>query len=94
MSELITEMAENGPSSVLDLAERVNTEQNHYALAEEPAAAPRRAVAPPAAPSPPPATRRHHRPGWRPTPRPAAAPAGAPTATHPEPRCLTTPTSP
>jgi len=83
MSELITEMAENGPSSVLDLAERVNTEQNHYALAEEPTAAPRRAVAPPAAPSPTPRHAAVPPARLAPEPRPAAAPAGAPTTTHP-----------
>jgi hypothetical protein len=83
MSELITEMAENGPSSVLDLAERVNTEQNHYALAEEAAAAPRRAVAPPAAPSPTPRHATAPPARLAPAPRPATAPAGAPTTTHP-----------
>ncbi len=48
MSELITEMAENGPSSVLDLAERINTEQGHYAMADDApgAPAPARAAAP------------------------------------------------
>jgi hypothetical protein len=83
MSELITEMAENGPSSVLDLAERVNTEENHYVLAEEAAPAPRRAVAPAATASPaarhaaPPPTR------FAPAPGPAVATTGAPAAARP-----------
>jgi hypothetical protein len=34
MSALIEEMADNGPSSVLDLAEKINAEQGHFALAE------------------------------------------------------------
>jgi hypothetical protein len=66
MSELITEMAENGPSSVLDLAEQMNTEQSHYVLADDAPAPPRRATAPAGAPpAAPPA-------------RPAAAPVGGP----------------
>jgi hypothetical protein len=85
MSELITEMAENGPSSVLDLAERVNTEEKHYALAGEASPVPRRAVAPPAAAFP---TSRHAAPPparSAAAPRPGAAPAAAPTAARPEP---------
>ena len=84
MSELINEMAENGPSSVLDLAERVNADQNHYALAEEPTAAPRRAVAPPATPSPTPRHAAAPPARLAPEPRPAAATAGTPTTTRPE----------
>ncbi len=85
MSELITEMAENGPSSVLDLAERVNTQENHYALAEEAAAAPRRAVAPRGAPSPTPLHATPPPARLAPTSRPITASAGATTAMHPVP---------
>jgi hypothetical protein len=35
MSALIEEMADNGPSSVLDLAEKINAEQGHFSLAED-----------------------------------------------------------
>ncbi len=35
MSALIEEMADNGPSSVLDLAEKINAEEGHFALAED-----------------------------------------------------------
>jgi hypothetical protein len=35
MSALIEEMVDNGPSSVLDLAEKINAEQGHFALAEK-----------------------------------------------------------
>jgi hypothetical protein len=34
MTELIEEMAQNGPSSVLDLAEKVNSEQSRFVVAE------------------------------------------------------------
>jgi hypothetical protein len=54
MSELITEMVENGPSSVLDLAERVNTDEGHYAMADEVPSLSRRAMAPSAAAAPAP----------------------------------------
>ena len=93
MSELITEMAENGPSSVLDLAERVNTEEKHYALAGEASPAPRRAVAPPPPPSPPPASGATTGPLRRGA-QAGAAPAAAPTAARPEPSVTTTPISP
>ncbi len=59
MSALITEMAENGPSSILDLAERVNAEQGHYALAGDAAPPPRR---PAAASAPAPAPQRDRAP--------------------------------
>jgi len=36
VSELIEEMVESGPSSVLDLAERLNDEQGHFYLEHEP----------------------------------------------------------
>ena len=35
MSALIEEMADNGPSSVLDLAEKINAEEGHFALAAD-----------------------------------------------------------
>ncbi len=35
MSALIEEMADNGPSSVLDLAEKINAEEGHFSLAED-----------------------------------------------------------
>jgi hypothetical protein len=35
MSALIEEMADNPPSSVLDLAEKINAEQGHFALADD-----------------------------------------------------------
>ena len=35
MSALIEEMADNGPSSVLDLAEKINSEEGHFSLAAD-----------------------------------------------------------
>jgi hypothetical protein len=35
LTDLISEMADSGPSSVLDLAERVNVEQGHFGLVED-----------------------------------------------------------
>ncbi|HET9060853.1 MAG TPA: hypothetical protein VFN61_13110 [Acidimicrobiales bacterium] len=35
LSDLIEEMAQSGPSSILDLAERVNSEQSRFALSED-----------------------------------------------------------
>jgi hypothetical protein len=42
MSALIEEMADNGPSSVLDLAEKINAEQGHFSLAQDEALRERR----------------------------------------------------
>lgn len=72
MSALITEMAENGPSSILDLAERVNAEQGHYVLAGDAGPPPHRSATAPA-----PAPRRAAA-APEPVPRRAAAPASAP----------------
>ncbi len=88
MSELITEMAENGPSSVLDLAEQVNTEQNHYALPDGTSAPPRRFTAPApaqaAAPAAAAAAAGRHAAAPLAAPAPAPRPAGsAPAPSRP-----------
>ncbi len=50
LTRLLTEMADNGPSSVLDLAEELNSEQSHFRLSSGPEAPV--AVPPAAAPAP------------------------------------------
>jgi hypothetical protein len=68
MSALITEMAENGPSSILDLAERINHEQGHYALAGDATLLPRRTPAPAAGSASPPSPKPRSEPSQKPRP--------------------------